>query len=212
MLLPRKSESKNGFGFFAVVATLTLSALVLNTCSVYAVNIVGRAAFEEDWIPIAHFTFDSVPGRKAPAGHIEGRLKAAANGVNFVVYDDEDYSWNTLVKDPSMSCEEKLRLRQDEGPAKSVTLIHSGVTKSSLPFSTTLDVDVFESVRPRTWHFVLAKCGSSVGSVNIDLKLTNPSMGWLKEFSKDEQMLFPLNTICIFAYYCLTRKYNIFLT
>ena len=109
------------------------------------------------------------------------------------------------LKNSSASCAWKTRIRAKGGPAKSATLIHSGtINKDSAKYSTIVDVDIYEKLRPRTGHFAFARCSpGGVGRIDVDLELSNPTMGWLQHFSKDEQLLAPLNSACLLVYYVL---------
>ena len=154
--MPRQflQSVKLAFGAF-------LSLIALLSHVVYGLKIVGHASFPEQWVPVAHYTYDFGDGI---VGRLKGRLKSDLEGVYFVVYDDEANSWLAVKENETAVCAWKKRTRTNGGPAKSSTLIHSGVVDASngkgdsAKYSTIVDVDIYEKLRPRTWHFAFVRC------------------------------------------------------
>lgn len=160
-----------------------LVALVIAACVGVRAEVVLRNVHTTDsFVFLGKFCFDFTPPGTV-SGTLDLVLETKEEAMHLAFYDDEDNSW-PAVYGSSLSCSEKLDMAKNPpGPVQAV----SNGWKYHL--------SVLESMRPRFWYAVLAKCDKEATEpLRFSYQLTFLNKG-VSHFSSEDEGLLPMYTL-----------------
>jgi hypothetical protein len=179
-------------------------ALALALLAARALGLVasGVASSPDGFAFLAKFCFDASPASDAaPVGTIDVSVsvdRTRSTDLMVLFYDDEPQSWPSLLAQPPLSCEERVRHAKNWQPEGLPIAYRPSFLGNHTWHMPTLPV--VEHVRPRFWYVVLANC-RVIEEVPFEVRFLGRGTPWNAQFSVDEK---GLNSVFVgFLFFCL---------
>ena len=226
MVLSMKKKYTSFFIFISIFAILVLLTCTNNSNAMHIGP--GTIVSHELWEFVTKFAFTYALKPGQVIGAVKGVVRVHTPAY-LVIYDDQEFSWNHIYNNESLTCDFALLPRSKGGPlvSKYKLLPH----KDNL-----IEIKITEHLRPRLWYFaiVTAKCDAKketkkqraidlhnlhwlddgakstelkLGKIFVDLTITNINQGYEKHFSFDEEGMLPITFVFLFIYIiCFTGQ------